>query len=96
MPEMQPLAFKEFHTEKPISILFLHGGGVAGWMWQPVVNLLSEFHCIVADLPEHGESAAVGPFSMVLAAEKCAELIQHPAQLHRHTAGVEPWLIRID
>jgi pimeloyl-ACP methyl ester carboxylesterase len=80
MSDMQPLAFKEFHTGTQTSILFLHGGGVAGWMWQPVVNLLPEFHCIVPDLPEHGESAAVGPFSMALAAEKCAELIH----LHGH------------
>jgi pimeloyl-ACP methyl ester carboxylesterase len=79
MPETQPLAFKEFHTEKPTSILFLHGGGVAGWMWQPVVNLLPEFHCIVPDLPEHGGSTVVGPFSMALAAEKGAELIHQYA-----------------
>jgi pimeloyl-ACP methyl ester carboxylesterase len=80
MPELHPLAFKEYHTEKPTSILLLHGGGVAGWMWQPVVNQLPEFHCIVPDLPQHGESAAVGPFSMALAAEKCADLIH----LHAH------------
>ena len=76
MPELPELAYKEYHTDKPDSILFLHGGGVAGWMWEPVVDLLPEFHCIVPDLPEHGASAAVSPFSMVLAAEKCAKLVQ--------------------
>jgi len=71
----QPLVYREFHPEKNISILFLHGGGVGGWMWQPVVNLLPEFHCIVPDLPGQGESMAAGPFSMESAAEKCAELL---------------------
>jgi pimeloyl-ACP methyl ester carboxylesterase len=76
MPEMPELAYKENHADKPDSILFLHGGGVAGWMWQPVVDLLPEFHCIVPDMPEHGTSVEVAPFSMTLAAEKSAELIK--------------------
>lgn len=86
MPDVQPLAFKEYHTEKPISILFLHGGGVGGWMWQPVVHLLPEYHCIVPDLPGQGESIAAGPFSMALAAEKCSELVSLRA--HGSTAVV--------
>lgn len=73
------LAFKEFHSEKSTTIVFLHGGGVAGWMWQPVVDQLPEFHCLVPDLPEHGESADVAPFSIALAAAKCAELIRERA-----------------
>lgn len=79
MFEYAKLAFKEFHTEKPATILFIHGGGVAGWMWQPVVELLPEFHCLVPDLPEHGASAEVTPFSIELAAEKCAELVRERA-----------------
>jgi pimeloyl-ACP methyl ester carboxylesterase len=76
MHEHTKLAFKEFHKEKSVTILFIHGGGVAGWMWQPVVDLLPEFHCLVPDLPEHGASAEVTPFGIELAAEKCAELIR--------------------
>jgi pimeloyl-ACP methyl ester carboxylesterase len=44
-----------------------------------VVERLPEFHCIVADLPEHGKSAEVGPFTIPFAAEKCAELIRNHA-----------------
>ena len=80
------LAYKEFHPEKNISILFLHGGGVGGWMWQPVVNMLPEYHCIVPDLPGQGDSIAAGPFSMEFAAEKCAELVSQRA--HSGTAVV--------
>ena len=34
------------------TIVFLHGGGGAGWMWQPQIDQLSDFHCLVPDLPE--------------------------------------------
>lgn len=39
------------------TIVFLHGGGGAGWMWQPQVEQLSDFHCLVPDLPEQGQAA---------------------------------------
>ena len=62
------------------TILFLHGGGVAGWMWDPVVARLPGFHCLAPDLPEHGKSMAVRPFTMELAAEQASELIRDRAQ----------------
>ncbi|WP_149085018.1 MULTISPECIES: alpha/beta fold hydrolase [Microbacterium] len=38
-------------------LLFLHGGGVAGWMWEPVRgHLHPERRVIVPDLPGHGRS----------------------------------------
>ena len=40
-------------------VLLLHGGGVAGWMWQPLRTRLEARHTvIVPDLPGHGRSAA--------------------------------------
>jgi pimeloyl-ACP methyl ester carboxylesterase len=56
-------------------IVFLHGGGSSSWMWQPVMDLLPQFRCLAPDLPEHGQSRAVGPFSMALAAEKVADVL---------------------
>ncbi|MGW0480538.1 alpha/beta fold hydrolase [Nonomuraea sp. NPDC003214] len=39
-------------------VLLLHGGGVAGWMWEPVRERLSRDHrLIVPDLPGHDRSA---------------------------------------
>lgn len=39
-------------------LLLLHGGGVAGWMWEPLRAHLSEGRrVIVPDLPGHGRSA---------------------------------------
>jgi len=61
------------------TIVFLHGGGVAGWMWDPVVARMQDFHCLVPDLPEHGRSLQVHPFSMKLAADQVADLIREQA-----------------
>ena len=79
MTSESALSFKNFYPEQKTTLIFLHGGGAAGWMWQPVVDRLSEFHCLVPDLPEHGESMQVKPFIMRLAAEKCIELIRSEA-----------------
>ncbi|MEP6689572.1 MAG: alpha/beta hydrolase [Gemmatimonadaceae bacterium] len=58
------------------TILFLHGGGVGGWMWQPVIERLPDFQCLAPDQPEHGGSRGIGPFSIEFAAVKMAELIR--------------------
>ncbi|NOK58807.1 MAG: Lysophospholipase, alpha-beta hydrolase superfamily [Chloroflexi bacterium AL-W] len=40
------------------AIVFLHGGGLSGRMWQPQTERLTEFYCLAPDLPEHVHSAA--------------------------------------
>jgi len=62
------------------SIIFLHGGGVAGWMWQPQLDKLKDFHCLVPDLPEQGQSIAEKPFSI----SKSAILISDLIRTHAH------------
>ena len=40
-------------------VLFLHGGGVGGWMWGPVLDELGDaVRAVVPDLPGHDHSAA--------------------------------------
>jgi pimeloyl-ACP methyl ester carboxylesterase len=58
------------------TIVFLHGGGGAGWMWQPQVEQLTEFHCLVPDLPEHGQSLSEKPFNIQASARLVADLIR--------------------
>ena len=70
------LYFKEFNPDCASTLVFLHGGGGAGWMWQLVIERMTGYHCLAVDLPEHGGSAQVKPFNMELAAEKTAELIR--------------------
>ena len=37
------------------TIIFLHGGGLGGWMWRYQVRAFEkQYHCLVPDLPEHG------------------------------------------
>ena len=45
-------------------MLFLHGGGVSGWMWDKQIQHFTSYHCIVPDLPEHGESKDGTTFSI--------------------------------
>lgn len=71
------------------SIVFLHGGGLSGRMWGPQLDRLSEYHCIVPDLPEQGRSAHIAPFSLDDAAERVAELIKARSSRGRaHVVGL--------
>jgi pimeloyl-ACP methyl ester carboxylesterase len=76
------------HETGPFSapaVVFLHGGGVSGWMWQPQLERLPDYHCIVPDLPGHGRSAEEGPFSFPAAARWIAEVIDKHTQSGRAT-----------
>src|SRR5690349_16174275 len=67
----------EVGPEGAPAVVFLHGGGVAGWIWRPQIAALSADHrCLVPDLPEHGKSRAEGPFSIEDAAARVADLIR--------------------
>jgi pimeloyl-ACP methyl ester carboxylesterase len=72
------------------TIIFLHGGGGAGWMWQPQVDALqADYHILAPDLPEHGRSASIKPFSIAGSAEQVAELIRAQAHAGRaHVVGL--------
>jgi pimeloyl-ACP methyl ester carboxylesterase len=72
------------------TIVFLHGGGVGGWMWKPqIAQLQNEYHLLVPDLPEHGHSIEVKPCTLQNAAEQVAELIRTRAHGGRaHVVGL--------
>ncbi|WP_097075399.1 alpha/beta fold hydrolase [Ureibacillus xyleni] len=61
-------------------MLFLHGGGVSGWMWEKQVQYFSQYQCIVPDLPEQGSSRKSGDFSIRISAELLNSLIEEKAQ----------------
>jgi pimeloyl-ACP methyl ester carboxylesterase len=58
------------------AIVFLHGGNMSGWSWEPVVQRMQGYHCLVPDLTGFGESFQQGPFEMGRAADAVAELIR--------------------
>ena len=58
------------------AIVFLHGGDMSGWSWEPVVERMPQYRCLVPDLPQFGKSFQQGPFEMGRAATAVAELIR--------------------
>lgn len=57
------------------AILFLHGAGLSGRMWQPQMESLTDYYCLAPDLPEQGKSLGVGPFRLEDAVRRVIELI---------------------
>ncbi|GGG61134.1 alpha/beta fold hydrolase [Paenibacillus radicis (ex Gao et al. 2016)] len=58
-------------------MLFIHGGGVSGWMWDEQIRHFSpHYHCVVPDLPEHGQSLGDAPFSIRASAEYLLQRIE--------------------
>src|SRR5947209_8702658 len=77
------LYVKETGKANAPSIIFLHGGGASGWTWDEQVAQLSDFRCLVVDLPEHGKSIGVEPFTFDSAAAQIVEIIRaHGGKAH--------------
>jgi pimeloyl-ACP methyl ester carboxylesterase len=70
------LFVREFGPVGAPAVVFLHGGRMSGWCWQPVVERMPRYHCLVPDLPQFGQSFQQGPFEMGRAADAVAELIR--------------------
>lgn len=61
-------------------MVFLHGGGVSGWMWNKQVSFFKDSWCLVPDLPGHGRSPVEhGSFTIQGTAEQLCELISEKA-----------------
>jgi pimeloyl-ACP methyl ester carboxylesterase len=70
------------------AILFLHGTGVGGWMWQDNILDLKEYHCMLVDLPGHGKSNDREWVSLADSAEQIAEVIRtRTKQKKAHIVG---------
>lgn len=84
-----PLFVHESGPRLGPTILFLHGSPLSGRMWQPQLEGLPEFHCLAPDLPEHGQSAHLAPFSMADTVARLAALIRRStAQGRAHLVGL--------
>ena len=73
------LYIKETGKNKDETIIFLHGDGIAGWMWDEQLRAFSDYHCIVPDLPGHGKSAEVKPSTVQSAADMIIDIIKNKA-----------------
>lgn len=74
------LYVEESGQENAETILFLHGGGMAGWMWKEQVEVFKDYHLIIPDLPEHGKSIDIKPFTIEGAADRIIDLIKTRAK----------------
>ena len=80
------LAFETFGQKNLPAIVFLHGGGSSSWSWHPVVELLKmDYFCLVPDLPQHGGSTQVKPFSIERAADEVTALIRSEVPARKAT-----------
>ena len=70
------LAFTQFHADQPVSIVWLHGAGITGWLWDAQVADITEHHSIVVDLPGHGASHDIHWVSLDDTADRVAEVIR--------------------
>jgi len=91
----QPLSLSEhmhLHVTGPAgadTILFLHAVGTSGWMWEPIVERLDQFRCLVPDLPGHGQSATSPWLSLDATVDGLAEAIAREATGGRvHVVGL--------
>lgn len=83
------LYFKETGRENSQSIVFLHGGALSGWMWEKQLDAFADYHCIVPDLPEHGKSVNVKPFTIENASNQILDLIKDKAHNGKaHVVGI--------
>ncbi|WP_217155077.1 alpha/beta fold hydrolase [[Mycobacterium] fortunisiensis] len=82
------LFVREYGPAVAPAVIFLHGGHLSGWSWQPVVDRMPQYRCLVPDLPQYGKSFELGPFDMSRAADAVAELIRfHVGTGHAHVVG---------
>jgi len=69
-------------------ILFLHASPLAGRMWLPQLERLTEFHCLAPDLPGHGRSASI-PIDMHQIVSELVSLIRETSPSQKaHIVGL--------
>ena len=73
------LYISEIGKENRQTIIFLHGGGVSSWMWEKQIESFKDYHIILMDLPEHGESINENPFTLEGAAKQVIDIIKNIA-----------------
>jgi pimeloyl-ACP methyl ester carboxylesterase len=79
----------EEHPDADETLLFLHGGNVAGWMWQDLAASLADHHSLIPDLPGFGASNAEPWSTVAEVADSAAAIIRERAHDGRaHLVGI--------
>lgn len=64
------MQYKEYGDANNPFMMFIHGGGVGGWMWDQQVRHFSHYHCVIPELMTHN------PFSIEQSAKELLLLIE--------------------
>ncbi len=75
MSTSSSMTIYERGSPQGIPLLFIHGGGGGVWTWNETVKFMSDFHCLLVELPEHGSSRSNGPFTIESAAQSILEAV---------------------
>jgi pimeloyl-ACP methyl ester carboxylesterase len=71
------------------SVLFLHGGNVAGWSWSEQAKALTDHHALIPDLPGFGASAQHPWTDLSTTVDELADLVRERAHDGRaHVVGM--------
>lgn len=73
------LSYEEYGNTNGPLIVWIHGGGVSGWMWNEQVQYFRSYHNIIPTLSEHGMNNNGIPFSIQSSAEHILRLIEEKA-----------------
>lgn len=75
------LSYTSFNPSASTTVLLIHGACATGQTWDLVVpHLVESYHVLVPDLPGHGASRDVTPFSVVYAARLLEKLMRQQAR----------------
>ncbi|KAJ5569523.1 uncharacterized protein N7459_008953 [Penicillium hispanicum] len=90
--ESSPTLFYQSHNPTGnTTILLIHGACGSSAEWEQVVPRLTDqdFHLLIPDLPAHGQSLAVRPFTVEYAAQLILDLItKHARNCAAHVVGL--------
>ncbi|MDD3985765.1 MAG: alpha/beta hydrolase [Methanobacterium sp.] len=86
---LEKLYIKEVGVENSETIIFIHSGTMASWMYDEQIKAFRDYHCLIPDLPEHGQSIGVKPFTIKDSAEKIITIIENKAHNGKaHLVGI--------
>lgn len=76
-------------TQNASTVVFLHGMGVAGWMWGYQVDAMQDYHTLNIDLPGNGQSNQHEWASLADTADQIAAIIRQKGKNQRaHVVGL--------
>ncbi|KAJ9637618.1 hypothetical protein H2204_004767 [Knufia peltigerae] len=86
--EEDNLAYISLNPNAQPTVILIHGAFAAGSDWDLVTPFLTDYHLLIPDMPGHGNSRAVTPFSVDNASRLLRKLIvEHAHDAHAYIVG---------